>query len=382
MPAESKRKKVCTKCQQEYAADSELAICPRDNTPLFLLSAADLVGSQIAESYKVETFTGADGYLMLYAVRHQHAGERFLMKVLPILLCTEERIARFKFQAQNLSKVTHKGLVRLFDYGCLPDGRAYIIAENPEGKTLSQTLHDGVVSPSRALELMLQACDALVAIHSAGLVHACLKPSSVVISKDASGNELVKLADVGITHFLSFDKTSNADQLGRGTRNAGMLPYASPEQGADRPVDSRSDIYSLGCVFYHALTGRPPYEAQTEGDLAAKHGSAIMPLPFNAVRRDLRLPLALEDITFKALAKDPADRYQNALQLKSSLERARASVEAPRVVSAFHNLLAKRKEGLRRERVLGRVGKIAVIGTVLALLLLLLQHFASMFPSW
>jgi serine/threonine protein kinase len=368
MPTESTKKKVCATCQKEYAADSQLSFCPEDNTPLFLASS-DLAGTTVGDSYKVETLCGYDNCLTHYYVRHASVGERFVLKVFPVTLGADEKVARFNLQAQALSKVTHPGFVRLLDYGVLPDSRAFIICENVEGSRLSQILEGGCLPPARAVDLIAQVCDAIGHAHDAGFVHSGLKPSAVLVCSSANGKEQVKVADLGVARFLLQDK--HAMNALESIPNAAA--YASPEQCLDKVVDARTDVYAIGCMLYEALSGRRPYEGRSDTDVITKHASAIMPLPFAAVRKDLKLPNVLENIVFKALAKEPGDRYQNAHDLKAALEQARASVEAPHVVAAFSDLLSQRREGLRREQTLGRVGKLVLFGLVIIAILIMLQ---------
>jgi eukaryotic-like serine/threonine-protein kinase len=339
----------------------------------------DLVGSVIADNYIVEDLCGYDNCLTLYSVRHLQSGERSLLKVLPVVLSTDEKAARFKLQARALSSVTNANLVRLVDYGVLPDRLAYIITEKIEGKRLSQILDDEKYLPaSRAVDLMIQVCNAIGQAHQAGLVHSALTPRRIFIVKDGDGRERAKVLDLGVSDFLSQDKRALAvaENIPDGAS------YASPEHCLDRVVDARSDVYTLGCILYQLLVGRRPYEGKNNLETVAKHASAIMPLPFVAVRKELQLPPVVENVVFKAMAKNPADRFQSALELKSALDQARASVEAPHVVEAFAVMLSQRREGIRREQALGRIGKIAVIGLVLVAVLLilqsLLQHFGVM----
>lgn len=370
MPTESPKKKVCVTCQKEYSADSELANCPLDNTPLFL-APTDLVGATVADKYCVESLAGYDNCLTLYSVRRKDDGSRLTMKVLPLNLNGEERVARFNLQLQALTKVTHDGLMQMFDYGVLPEGRPYVITENLQGGKLSQLISARVLSPAKTLELLIQVCDALSVAHSAAFFHCGITPANLIVSSNAEGLDRVKVADLGLIRFLLQDRRSVAEFQ----TVVPCMNYASPEQTLDRIVDGRSDVYSLGCILYEGLTGRRPYEGKTGFDIAAKHASAIMPLPFSALRSEHKLPVVLENIVFKAMAKDPTDRYQTVNELRSAMDQARASVEAPHVVQAFSGLLTQRKEGMRREKALVRLGKFVMVGVLLIALLLITQSF-------
>lgn len=372
MPAESKKKKVCSTCQREYAAESELAFCPQDNSPLFLAATAELIGVTVGGHYKVESFAGYQGYVMLYVVQHQLAGDRFILKVLPLNFDTEEKVARFGLQCQSFSRVTHPGLVRLFDYGVLSDGRPYLVCEKHAGCTLAELIRQQPLLPVKAIEIFSQVCEVLAAVHNSGVVHGALRPSSIVVNNYDEAKLTIKITDLGMARLLAGEKLSLSDSVSL-LSVLGLAAYASPELCMDKYVDAKSDIYALGCIMYEALTGRQPHSAKSDSDLIARHMSAVMPMPFTAACKEKRIPTILEGITFKAMSKDASERYQSAAEMSAALNHARASVEAPHVVAAFSGLLDRRREGLRREKVLWRVGRLALVGVLLILFVLVLQ---------
>jgi len=217
-------------------------------------------------------------------------------------------IARFKEEAQILARLHHPNVVTVFDTG-VDGGEGFIVMELVEGPTLRELLdREGRLAPERAAEIASGLASALGFAHGHDVIHRDVKPSNVLLLPDGR----VKLADMGIARLLSPEALTATMSL-RGTAR-----YISPEQARGDRVDSRADLYSLGCVLFEMLTGRTPFE----GDLAAlAYAHAHTPAP--RVRSiDPTVPAVMDELVAAMLEKDPADRPQNGDGVRRSLDAA------------------------------------------------------------
>jgi len=217
-------------------------------------------------------------------------------------------IARFKQEAQILARLHHPNVVTVFDTG-VDGGEGFIVMELVEGPTLRELLdREGRLAPERAAEIASALASALGFAHGHGVIHRDMKPANVLFMSDGR----VKLADMGIARLLS-PEALTATITVRGTPR-----YVSPEQARGDPVDSRADLYSLGCVLFEMLTGRTPFE----GNLAAL-SYAHVNTPAPRVRSiDPAVPTGLDELVAAMLEKDPADRPQTGDDVRTSLDAA------------------------------------------------------------
>jgi serine/threonine-protein kinase len=217
-------------------------------------------------------------------------------------------IARFKQEAQILARLHHPNVVTVFDTG-VDGGEGFIVMELVEGPTLRELLdREGRLTPVRAGEIASALASALGFAHEHGVIHRDLKPANVLFMPDGR----VKLADMGIARLLSPEALTATLTL-RGTPR-----YVSPEQARGDQVDSRADLYSLGCVLFEMLTGRTPFE----GNLAAL-SYAHVHTPAPRVRSiDPAVPAGMDELVAAMLEKDPADRPQSGDDVRRSLDAA------------------------------------------------------------
>ena len=264
--------------------------------------------------YEIESELGHGGMAQVFLGTDRVLGRQVAVKVLGSQFAGDESfVARFRREAQSAAALNHPNVVNVFDTGS-DDGTHFIVMEYVEGKTLAEVIREeGPLLPERAAEIIEAATSALAFAHDAGIVHRDVKPGNIMLGP---GGE-VKVMDFGIARATSSESlTQTATVLGTAT-------YFSPEQAQGESVDARSDIYSLGCVFYEMLTGHPPFEAETPVAVAYKH---VKENPFPPSRLNQELPGALDAIVLKCLAKNPANRYQSADDLLADLERFRADV--------------------------------------------------------
>jgi serine/threonine-protein kinase len=237
----------------------------------------------------------------------------------PDLAASPATAARFAREVQAVTGLTHVNTVRVYDYGRTDDGSFYYVMEYLDGPTLEEFVQkNGPLLPGRVVYLLRQVCGALVEAHAAGLVHRDLKPGNVMVATLGGQRDVAKLLDFGLVQDLSADAD---DRLTRAGTVLGTPAYMSPEQAAgESAVDSRGDIYSLGAVAFFALTGRPPFQGKSVGQVLAAHRSEPAP-PLIDFRPDA--PADLAAVVARCLAKEPADRFQSAADLDLALGQCR-----------------------------------------------------------
>jgi serine/threonine-protein kinase len=225
--------------------------------------------------------------------------------------------ARFRREAQSSASLNHPAIVSVYDTGEEPstDGsdvpQPYIVMEYVAGRTLRDILREGrKILPERALEITSGVLAALDYSHRAGIVHRDIKPANVMLTP--SGD--VKVMDFGIARAIA-DSSSNMTQT---AAVIGTAQYLSPEQARGESVDSRSDVYSTGCLLYELLTGRPPFVGDSPVSVAYQHVRE-QALPPSSL--DSELPPDVDAIVMKALTKNLADRYQSASAMRADIER-------------------------------------------------------------
>jgi tRNA A-37 threonylcarbamoyl transferase component Bud32 len=234
---------------------------------------------------------------------------------------TEQLLARFRREARSLSRLSHPNIVPIHDFGEY-DGELYFVLGYMPGGTLAQKL-GRPVRCHEAAQLLAPIARALEYAHSLNIVHRDIKPSNILLS--AGG--IPVLSDFGIAKLLDDDGTTLLTGTGVGI---GTPAYMAPEQGTNKDVDFRADIYSLGIVFYELVTGRLPFMADTPFSVLMKHVNEPLPRPKSLVAD---LPDEVERVLFKALAKRPSERYQNMGAFADELEALRPSAAPTRTAA-------------------------------------------------
>src|SRR5262245_26807962 len=239
--------------------------------PLPALRWPDVTGTQVG-AYRLLEQIGAGGMGAVWLAEHAMLGRRAAVKVLhKDYSARSEIVSRFFNEARAATAISDPGIVQIFDFGHHTDGTAYIVMELLEGETLDRRIRSrGPMQPTDALRVIRQVATSLAAAHARGIVHRDLKPENVFLVRDMEvvGGERAKILDFGIAKL-------QGDRQGWRTETAQVMGtplYMSPEQcrGAGM-VDHRTDIYSLGCVLFVLLTGRPPFIAEGAGELIAMH---------------------------------------------------------------------------------------------------------------
>jgi serine/threonine-protein kinase len=271
--------------------------------------------------YHIEKTIGYGGMATVYLGRHTLLGRAAAIKVLlPALSRNKETVERFFNEARTLSRITDPGIVQVFDFGHLNDGRAFIVMEFLEGESIHARLKRiQRLDAAACLRLSRLICGSLAAVHAKGIIHRDLKPGNIFIVNDASlpGGERTKIFDFGIAK-------QTRDAAGMVQTRAGTLMetplYMSPEQcRGERDVDHRSDIYSIGCVMFTMLTGQPPFGERPPQDLVVAQLREPAPLASSIAPE---VPAIVDDILQRCLKKSPEERYQSMTELAHAIGAA------------------------------------------------------------
>jgi eukaryotic-like serine/threonine-protein kinase len=271
--------------------------------------------------YRVLRKIGEGGMGAVFLGVHTLLGRHAAIKVLlPELSSKREAVDRFFNEARATTVISDPGIVQVFDFGFTFDGTAYIVMELLEGEPLNLRLSRlGMLAPADALRITRQVAGSLGAAHAAGIIHRDLKPDNLFMIRDpeAPGGERPKILDFGIAKLG--DGVSDRVRTQTGAV-LGTPIYMSPEQcnGAMR-LDHRADIYSLGCVLFHLLTGQPPFDLPGIGAIIAAH---LREPPPRASSLAPHLPPELDDLLLRCLAKSPDDRFATMFELQQACDAA------------------------------------------------------------
>ena len=267
--------------------------------------------------YELGELLGRGGMAEVRRAVDQRLGRAVAVKQLRADLAIDPTFqARFRREAQSAAGLNHPTIVAVYDTGEEVDpltGVAvpYIVMELVEGPTLRDVLKDGrKILPERALELTQGVLDALGYSHKAGIVHRDIKPANVMLAPNGG----VKVMDFGIARAV-------ADTSATMTQTAaviGTAQYLSPEQARGETVDSRSDLYSTGCLLYELLVGRPPFVGDSPVSVAYQH---VRETPLPPSQLDPEISPEIDAVVLKALAKDRSERYQSAKEMKDDISR-------------------------------------------------------------
>jgi serine/threonine-protein kinase len=275
--------------------------------------ADGLIGST-AGNYRILDKISDGGMGSVYRAEHTLIGRMVAVKVLlPELTGNREIVDRFFREAKATTAIKHPGIVEVFDFGYLETGLAYIVMELLEGMTLARRIKmRGPMPEGEAAALLRGVCSGLAAAHDKGIVHRDLKPDNLFLIQDldVSNGERIKLLDFGIAKLSDIGSAHAATKTGA---VMGTPTYMSPEQcRGSGDVDARADIYSLGCIFYQLLTGKPPFANEGAGEVIGMH---LFVQPEPPSRNALGISPDTEALVMAMLAKDPKARPQTAREL-------------------------------------------------------------------
>ena len=264
-------------------------------------------GQKINDRYEIIRSIGEGGMANVYLGYDTILDRNVAIKVLRGDLSNDEKfVRRFQREALSASSLAHPNIVEMYDVG-EDNGLYYIVMEYIEGKTLKQLLKKrGTLTLSEAIDIMLQLTDGMAHAHDSYIIHRDLKPQNIMIKDDGQ----IKITDFGIAMAL------NSTQLTQTNSVMGSVHYLPPEQASGKGCTIKSDIYSMGIIFYELLSGSLPFRGDNAVEIALKH----MRDPLPSLREDNpAIPQSIENIIRKATAKNPKNRYEDARSMHEDL---------------------------------------------------------------
>jgi serine/threonine-protein kinase len=273
-------------------------------------------GSAIGD-YLVRRTIAAGGGGIVFEVEHEADQRRAAIKVLRAEVANSHQgLVRFQREARMVNLIHHPGIVDIYEFGQLPDGRPYFVMDLLEGCDLKKLISErGRLSPEEVLQIVSAVCSALHAAHEAGVVHRDLKAGNVHVTVE-NGRYQVKLLDFGIAKLL-YPEPGMGGLTQAGTR-LGTASAMAPEQIRGDQVDQRTDVYALGVLMYHMLTGRYPFRARSRQEIERMNLEAPAPRPSDAAP----VPPAIDQVVLRCMSKSPHGRFPTAQAVAAALREA------------------------------------------------------------
>jgi serine/threonine-protein kinase len=280
-----------------------------------------LIGLVLSERYRIVRKVGEGGMGAVYQAEHALIEKRLALKVLfPELTRRTDLVARFLQEAKSASRIGHENVIDISDFGQSPEGLVYIAMEYLDGQDLGYVMKDSGPLPwARARPILMQIAKALRAAHEHGIIHRDMKPENVFLIQRDGRPDFVKVLDFGIAK--SVNETGDGPRLTQAGMIFGTPEYMSPEQAQGQTPDHRVDVYALGCVMYHLLTGKVPFVADNFMGILTKHMlEPVTPLRERAPEQ--AIPAEVEAVCLRALEKQREKRWQDMDQFYRALGAA------------------------------------------------------------
>lgn len=365
-----------TRCQRCFGELSEFVVFCPNCAQVHEPDLSQLLNQTVGERYKLYRRLGQGGLSTVFAATDLQTDSVVVVKVSdPAQLVRREltyaidadtarnywheMLERMRREAETLTGIEHPNIVRLFDSGMIGNDLRFVAMEFLRGQTLREELDArGKLELAEVVNIGLQLCDALSEVHARGIVHRDINPRNVMLDGQA------KLIDFGIAKF---PQPPGAPPFTQHSVLSGTVAYASPEQCQSRPVDERSDIYSLGVMLYEMLTGERPFTGRTPTEIAIHH---LQTEPKPPRQLNPAIPSSLEKTILRALAKSPEDRQQSAQELADQLQSSTRQVVIPLLPEASADAFGENAAAVERlTLVRRRRRRVAVAAAALLVLL-------------
>ncbi len=312
-----------------------------------------LLGQTLDNQYEIVSLIGKGGMSFVYKAKHLLMKKTVAIKtLLPHLSLNAISLQRFQQEAQAASNLKHPNIIAVHNFGTTPDGEPYLVMDYVEGSSIADELeNNGHIPVDRAVDIFIQVADALAHAHQRGIIHRDLKPSNILLLEKDGQKDHVNIVDFGIAKMLPQDG-AEAVSLTQTGEVFGSPLYMSPEQCRGDKLDNRADIYSMGCLMYETLVGRPAISGDNTMEVLYNHLHEV-PAPMKAPLT--YIPPQLEKIVFKTLAKDPAQRYQNMTQLRDELKAfalQRKTGLISKITDSWQLFWLRRKPRTKRDKII------------------------------
>jgi eukaryotic-like serine/threonine-protein kinase len=320
---------VATSQSSFTIADDAVYLFVGAGVAVFASAVVNSLRSELHEArkfgqYRLIRQLGSGGMGEVYLAEHALLKRPCALKLIkPEAGASPLALARFEREVQSSARLAHHNTIAIYDYGRTEDGTFYYVMEYLDGMNLAELLERyGWLPAGRVIYLFRQVCAGLAEAHALGLVHRDLKPANIFVSRVGGESDVAKVLDFGL---VKVTEETGAVALTRDMTISGTPLYMSPEQAAaDRSLDARADIYALGAVMYHALTGRPPFVGDSPFSVMMAHSRDDI-VPLRKLRPDI--PGDLEAVVLLCLAKKPADRYPTVTALNRALAACGAEAD-------------------------------------------------------
>lgn len=273
------------------------------------------VGSLIDEKYRVLSLLGSGGLGTVYKAEHAELSRIVAVKILRVdgLLSTDSK-SRFEREARILASLKNQNIVSVYSFGLLDESHPYMVMECLEGTTLADELNKSGSMPwRRAVKIAMQICSAVQFAHQQGIIHRDLKPQNVILLQQSEA-DFVKVLDFGLSRITHASGEQAPQKLTQTGTLIGSIHYMAPELCTGNKANERSDIYALACIMYEMLAGKVPFDGENPMSILHKHVNST------AEKLADTVPVELQQIIFKALQKEPNNRFNSMDELLSTLK--------------------------------------------------------------
>lgn len=402
--------RACSACGEHYAPGT--TVCPKDGTELSSIAqdnrqsdaaswqsasggstgeeedgqsemsrthAQQMLGQVLNEQYELISIIGFGGMSVVYKAKDRKLDKLVAVKMLlPHLMLQTQSMQRFKQEAHSASSLDHPNIVSVYNFGEAPNGQPFLVMDLLRGRSLTSLIkRDKRVKPDRALNIFIQIASALAHAHQKGIIHRDLKPSNIILLEKDGQSDIVKIVDFGIAKLLPHEGRDAVNLTQTGDVFGSPL-YMSPEQCKGEKLDSRADIYSMGCLMYECIAGVTPHGGDNMLEVLYRHLNEV-PRSFKQLKLGAPVPNRLEAIIFKALAKDPAQRHQSMQALLDEL----SAFQDARNTSVVRRLLTRLEIMRLRQRPRNRSEKVWLAVSISSLMLLAAcaAYFSSLYAG-